>query len=237
MSERASPAARRRPARGCWSPAPPATPARWPPSWSGATRASSSRAATSRGDAGTRLDELYPRYRVPVELDELDLDDADEVDAAIVAYPHGASAPVVAELRGLGVQVVDLSADFRLRDLPTYERWYGAARRARAARRGRLRAAPSSTASAIARGRAGRQPGLLPDRGAAGAGAAGRGGPGRRRRRRRQVGRLGRRPRRRRASSRRRRRRERHALRGRGPPPRARDRARSSRRSGSTAPR
>ena len=49
----------------------------------------------------------------------------EEVDAAIVAYPHGASAPVVAALRGLGVQVVDLSADFRLRDLPIYERGTG----------------------------------------------------------------------------------------------------------------
>ena len=35
------------------------------------------------------------------------------------------SAPVVAELRGLGLSVVDLSADFRLGDLPTYEHWYG----------------------------------------------------------------------------------------------------------------
>jgi N-acetyl-gamma-glutamyl-phosphate reductase len=82
-------------------------------------------AATSRSDAGTRLDRLYPRYRVPLELSELDLDSLEEVDAAIVAYPHGASAPTVAELRGLGALVVDLSADFRLRDLPTYERWYG----------------------------------------------------------------------------------------------------------------
>ena len=41
---------------------------------------------------------------------------ADDVDAAIVAYPHGAAAPVVAELRGLGMLVVDLSADFRLRE-------------------------------------------------------------------------------------------------------------------------
>jgi len=82
-------------------------------------------AVTSRGDAGTRLDDLYPRYRVPLELTELDLDRLEDVDAAIVAYPHGASAPTVAALRGLGVLVVDLSADFRLRDLPTYERWYG----------------------------------------------------------------------------------------------------------------
>lgn len=80
---------------------------------------------TSRGDAGKRLDALYPRYRVPLELSELDLDSLEGIDAAIVAYPHGASAPTVAALRGLGVLVVDLSADFRLRDLPTYERWYG----------------------------------------------------------------------------------------------------------------
>jgi len=82
-------------------------------------------AATSRGDAGKRLEQLYPRYRVPLELTELDLDAIEDTDAAIVAYPHGASAPTVAALRGLGVLVVDLSADFRLRDLPTYERWYG----------------------------------------------------------------------------------------------------------------
>jgi N-acetyl-gamma-glutamyl-phosphate reductase len=80
---------------------------------------------TSRSDAGTRLDRLYPRYRVPLALSELDLDRIEEAEAAIVAYPHAASAPVVAGLRGLGALVVDLSADFRLRDLPTYEKWYG----------------------------------------------------------------------------------------------------------------
>ncbi len=82
-------------------------------------------AATSRSDAGKRLDALYPRYRVPIELSELDLGDLDGIDAAIVAYPHGAAAPTVAALRGAGVLVVDLSADFRLRDMETYERWYG----------------------------------------------------------------------------------------------------------------
>jgi N-acetyl-gamma-glutamyl-phosphate reductase len=81
--------------------------------------------ATARSDVGARLDQLYPRYRAPVELTELDLDRIEEVDAAIVAYPHGAAAPVVAALRGLGVLVVDLSADYRLRELPIYEQWYG----------------------------------------------------------------------------------------------------------------
>ena len=80
---------------------------------------------TSRSEVGTPLDRLYPRYRVPLVLEELDIEQLEDVDAAIVAYPHGASAPVVAEMRGLGLQVVDLSADFRLRDLPLYEKWYG----------------------------------------------------------------------------------------------------------------
>ncbi len=82
------------------------------------------RAVTSRSDAGRRLDDLYPHHRVPLELEPLDLDRHGDVDAAIVAYPHGAAAPVVAALRERGVKVVDLSADFRLRDVAEYERWY-----------------------------------------------------------------------------------------------------------------
>ena len=81
-------------------------------------------AVTSRSDAGRRLDDLYPHHRVPLALEELDLDRHGQVDAAIVAYPHGAAAPVVAALRERGVRVVDLSADFRLRDRDEYERWY-----------------------------------------------------------------------------------------------------------------
>jgi N-acetyl-gamma-glutamyl-phosphate reductase len=100
---------------------------------------------TGRSEVGRRLDELYPRYRVPLQIEELDLErcgdgpgstDSDPkrlptagqggtIDAAIVAYPHAAAAPTVAALRELGVRVVDLSADFRLASLATYERWYG----------------------------------------------------------------------------------------------------------------
>jgi len=78
---------------------------------------------TARADAGTRLDEVHPRTRVSLELTEYD--PAMEVDAAVIAYPHGAAAPVVAELVERGVRVVDLSADFRLRSLEVYEEWYG----------------------------------------------------------------------------------------------------------------
>ena len=82
-------------------------------------------AVTSRSDAGRPLSELYPHHRVGAVLEELDVDRHGDVDAAIVAYPHGAAAPVVAALRARGARVVDLSADFRLRDRPTYEQWYG----------------------------------------------------------------------------------------------------------------
>ncbi|MEZ5077920.1 MAG: N-acetyl-gamma-glutamyl-phosphate reductase [Solirubrobacterales bacterium] len=82
-------------------------------------------AATSRSDAGRALRDLYPRYKAEIELTELDPDRLDGIDAAIVAYPHGAAAPTDAALRAAGVLVVDLSADFRLRDAATYERWYG----------------------------------------------------------------------------------------------------------------
>jgi N-acetyl-gamma-glutamyl-phosphate reductase len=81
-------------------------------------------AVTARADVGRRLDDLYPYHRVPLVLEELDLNRHADVDAAVVAYPHGAAAPLVAELRQRGVRVVDLSADFRLRDPATYELWY-----------------------------------------------------------------------------------------------------------------
>jgi len=83
------------------------------------------REATSRSDAGLRVADLYPRYRADVTMTDLDIDAVEECEAAIVAYPHHASAPVVAGLRELGLLVVDLSADFRLRDPYVYREWYG----------------------------------------------------------------------------------------------------------------
>jgi N-acetyl-gamma-glutamyl-phosphate reductase len=80
---------------------------------------------TARTDAGKRLDELYPQYGVDQVLEEPSAEDGSDVDVAIVAYPHGAAAPVVEALREQGTRVVDLSADFRLHDLDTYSHWYG----------------------------------------------------------------------------------------------------------------
>jgi N-acetyl-gamma-glutamyl-phosphate reductase len=80
---------------------------------------------TGRSNIGRPLDELYPRYRVTLPVQQLDLGAPQGVDAAVVAYPHAAAAPTVAALHARGVRVVDLSADFRLGSLSTYEHWYG----------------------------------------------------------------------------------------------------------------
>ncbi len=89
-------------------------------------------AVTGRAEVGRRLEDLYPRYRVPLRIEQLDLERLSDgsaargrLDAAVVAYPHAAAAPTVAALRERGARVVDLSADFRLGSLATYEQWYG----------------------------------------------------------------------------------------------------------------
>ena len=82
-------------------------------------------AVTGRSEVGRRLDDLHLRYRVPMTIEQLDLEAFGRLDAAIVAYPHAAAAPTVADLRERGARVVDLSADFRLSSLATYEQWYG----------------------------------------------------------------------------------------------------------------
>ncbi|MDP9021059.1 MAG: N-acetyl-gamma-glutamyl-phosphate reductase, partial [Actinomycetota bacterium] len=56
-----------------------------------------------------------------------DPDLADGLDAVFLALPHGASASVVPELAKRAGAVVDLSADFRLKDPSLYDQWYGAA--------------------------------------------------------------------------------------------------------------
>jgi N-acetyl-gamma-glutamyl-phosphate reductase len=81
-------------------------------------------ALTARSDAGKRLRDVYPRHRVDLPMQELDVDRIAEIaGSAVIGYPHNAAAPVVKALRERGLKVVDLSADFRL-SLDLYEREY-----------------------------------------------------------------------------------------------------------------
>jgi len=78
--------------------------------------------------AGEPVARVLPSLTGLYEGDVVAFDAADVAGAATVAFtalPHGASAGVVAELRGLGMRVLDLSADFRLDDPEVYAEWYG----------------------------------------------------------------------------------------------------------------
>lgn len=89
-------------------------------------------AATSRGEAGKRLGELYPFLeKLPgadLRLIEPDPDAlATACDLVFLAVPHTAATEMAAALLDRGRKVVDLSADFRLKDAAVYEKWYNVA--------------------------------------------------------------------------------------------------------------
>jgi N-acetyl-gamma-glutamyl-phosphate reductase len=79
--------------------------------------------ATSRSNAGRRLSDLYP-CPYDVELVAPEEAELDQVDVAFFCLPHGESMSWVERARQAGVRAVDLSADFRLRDVGIYEQWY-----------------------------------------------------------------------------------------------------------------
>lgn len=88
---------------------------------------------TAKRAAGQRLDQVFPQLR-GVSTASIDTFDAAQVAAraqvAFAALPHGESARVVAALHERGVTVLDLSADFRLRDAALWRQWYGDAEHA-----------------------------------------------------------------------------------------------------------
>jgi len=84
-------------------------------------------AVTSEQSAGKALADVMPSARGKVDLRLAAFDPAriaGEADVAFTALPLATSAPGVATLLDRGVRVVDLGADFRLRDPQEYARWY-----------------------------------------------------------------------------------------------------------------
>ena len=88
-------------------------------------------AATSRQEAGKSLASVFPRFRgaAGAELHFIEPDpDAIAATGAVVAFlalPHGVAAEIARASLERGVKVIDLSADFRLRDAGVYEEFYG----------------------------------------------------------------------------------------------------------------
>ncbi len=81
---------------------------------------------TSRKDAGTRLDSMFPSLRGRCDLVFSDTATADLITCDVVFYatPHGVAMADAPKLTAAGVKIVDLAADFRFKDLAVFEKWY-----------------------------------------------------------------------------------------------------------------
>ncbi|MDH4235154.1 MAG: N-acetyl-gamma-glutamyl-phosphate reductase [Gallionella sp.] len=82
---------------------------------------------TSRADAGTPVSQMFPSLRGYVDLPFTHPDQAhlEKCDLVFFATPNGIAMQQVRALLDAGVKVIDLAADFRLKDIATWEKWYG----------------------------------------------------------------------------------------------------------------
>lgn len=86
------------------------------------------RVITSRSEAGMAVAEMFPNLRGHVDLafSEPDLDTLGACDVVFFATPNGIAMQMVPELLQRGTRVIDLAADFRIKDVAVWEKWYGA---------------------------------------------------------------------------------------------------------------
>jgi len=84
-------------------------------------------AITSRAEQGRRVDELFPNLRGVYDLAFTEPDAAvlAECDVVFFATPHNVAMNMVPELLAAGTRVIDLSADYRIRDAQCWAEWYG----------------------------------------------------------------------------------------------------------------
>jgi len=84
-------------------------------------------ALTSRTEAGTRVDAMFPSLRglTDLKFTANDADDLAQCDVVFFATPHGVAMKQARDLVSRGIKVIDLAADFRLQDTVQFEKWYG----------------------------------------------------------------------------------------------------------------
>jgi N-acetyl-gamma-glutamyl-phosphate reductase len=84
---------------------------------------------TSRNEAGVAVCDLFPNLRGHVDLifQQPDVDLLARCDVVFFATPHTVAMALVPELIEKGIRVIDLSADFRLKDCRQWEQWYNTA--------------------------------------------------------------------------------------------------------------
>ncbi|NOT99491.1 MAG: N-acetyl-gamma-glutamyl-phosphate reductase [Sideroxydans sp.] len=84
-------------------------------------------AITSRADAGSPVSQMFPSLRGHVNLNFTHPDEAhlEQCDVVFFATPNGIAMQQTRELLDAGVRVIDLAADFRIKDIAEWEKWYG----------------------------------------------------------------------------------------------------------------
>jgi len=84
-------------------------------------------AVTSRAEAGTAVADLFPnlRERINLKFTKPTLDNLADCDIVFFATPNGTAMQTTPDLLNAGVKVIDLSADFRLKAVNTWQQWYG----------------------------------------------------------------------------------------------------------------
>ena len=84
-------------------------------------------AITSRAEEGVSVGDIFPSLRGHVDLtfEKPTLTTLIGCDVVFFATPHGVAMEQARELVAAGVRVIDLAADFRLKDLSQWEKWYG----------------------------------------------------------------------------------------------------------------
>lgn len=82
---------------------------------------------TSRSDDGLRVDALYPSLRgsIDVNFTKPELDSLATCDVVFFATPNGTAMLMAEQLLVRNVKVIDLSADFRIKDAAEWAKWYG----------------------------------------------------------------------------------------------------------------
>ncbi|HED34990.1 MAG TPA: N-acetyl-gamma-glutamyl-phosphate reductase [Gammaproteobacteria bacterium] len=82
---------------------------------------------TSRSEAGQAVSSLYPNLRghVDIAFSEPEISVLSGCDVVFFATPNGTAMKMVPQLLDAGVKLIDLAADFRLKDTASWQQWYG----------------------------------------------------------------------------------------------------------------
>ena len=83
---------------------------------------------TSRSEAGQKVKDFFPSLSPAypdLAFSQPSVENLAKCDVVFFATPHGVAHSLAGELMATGVKIIDLSADFRIKDVAVWEKWYG----------------------------------------------------------------------------------------------------------------